>query len=197
MSLRKPPFRNVAGGSVSRAHCSTAPLVSLTSMWTHTCGFTHSTFEMTPCNVSGLPSSNCEASEWCADGLAPPSSAPTIPTASTVMTRYVIGLPQALKRITEKRQHAAKENDADPEKERSAREHLGRDRSVIVRLERLNPICHAAHVKQENVPTGEDEKKHLKTKRRVVNVLKRLANEEHGTGHQVDQESKHSPSHEC
>src|SRR4029434_8101957 len=110
---------------------------------------------------------------------------------------WLLDIPRALERITEKRQHAAEENDANPEKQRSARDHFGKERSVSVRLERRNPICHAGHVEQQNVPPGQDEEKYLKTKRRVVNVLKRLADDEHGTSHQIDQKSKHSPSYQC
>src|SRR5262245_12852567 len=86
-----PRFKSALGAPASIAQLTTLPSGSLTSTYSHPCGFTQSNRVSVPFNVTGWCSSNSAANEWCAINDAAPRSGPT--TRSVAHSLTFIGGP--------------------------------------------------------------------------------------------------------
>src|SRR5688572_28328742 len=90
LALVTPFLNRLTGGPPSRPQLVVAPSVPFTSIHTHECGLTSSTFVTVPCRLIGLVSSNAAANEWCALTGTATSRRPTAVTpASKVLVLFI------------------------------------------------------------------------------------------------------------
>src|SRR5688572_25989390 len=86
LALVTPFLNRLTGGPPSRPQFVVTPSLT-TSIHTHECGLTSSTFVTLPCRLMGLVSSNAAANEWCAlTGTATSRR----PTAVTTPTKVIV-----------------------------------------------------------------------------------------------------------